>query len=192
MACRSDAAALIFIFLTAGSVAAASAEDAPSQTQPEQPIRSSIDRIAKEMQEERDAPCRKALEEGKPCFGALVEARAPEYSVKASLENFVAEERRRRQPRPSGSGVAIISFDPVCVGKSAVKAIKGKNDTYYLYWMRDQSGERPSLWEHPVDPATHPIAAGVSYELIAKFDGECEAIAAFRRAEREGRKAAQK
>ena len=29
------------------------------------------------------------------------------------------------------------TFDPTCVGKSVLKKLKGKNDAYYLYRVRD-------------------------------------------------------
>src|SRR5262245_29745917 len=177
--------------MAAGIVALARAEEPqprPTPTpqpspSPQQPIRSSIERIAKEMAEENETPCRKAKEEGKPCFPALVEAHRPEYSVKASLQDFVSEERQRWKSRP---GPGLLSFDPVCAGKSALKGLKGQNDTYYLYWMKDRSGERPSLRDKPVDPTVPPGPPDVTFELIGKFDGECAAVAAYRKAEREG------
>ncbi len=72
------------------------------------------------------------------------------------------------------------SFDPTCVGKSVLKSLKGKNDTYYLYRLRDVAGERVALYDRRLDSATFQGAL----ELLGRFDGECKALAAYRREDR--------
>jgi len=70
----------------------------------------------------------------------------------------------------------MFGFDPGCVGKSLLKHIKGKNDTYYLYRMRDVRGEHTALYDHRVDAATFQG----DLEFLGRFDGECQALAAYR------------
>ena len=72
-----------------------------------------------------------------------------------------------------------VTFDPGCVGKSVLKALKGKNDTYYLYRIRDTHGERVSLYDRKLEPKTFQG----DLELIGRFTGECDALAAYRREE---------
>src|SRR5262245_26204759 len=106
--------------------AAARADDPPPSASPspspapERPIATSVDRIAKEMQEERDAPCRKELEAGRPCFPVVVEAHTPEFSVKSGLQEWIEKQQHiyRGGAVPPTSGITI---DPGCQGRSAIK-----------------------------------------------------------------------
>src|SRR5258706_13812769 len=77
---------------------------------------------------------------------------------------------------PPGSG---LSFDPGCLVKGLMKSLKGKNDTYYLYRVRDTHGERVALYDRRLD------AENFQGELafLGKFEGECDALAAFRHEE---------
>jgi hypothetical protein len=49
--------------------------------------------------------------------------------------------------------------------------------------LKDRRGERPVLTERPLDPATYS-ALLIFTTSFGKFDGECEAVAAYRRIER--------
>jgi hypothetical protein len=84
------------------------------------------------------------------------------------------------RPGPVGPVSAGIGFDPVCVGKSLLKRIKGKNDTYYLYRVRDVHGERVALFDHRLEAASFQGAL----EYLGRFDGECDALSAYRREDR--------
>ena len=86
------------------------------------------------------------------------------------------------RPGPVGPLLRAGGFDPGCVGKSVLKRLKGRNDTYYLYRLRDVHGERIALYAHRVEAATFQGAL----EFLGRFEGECKALAAYRR---EGRKA---
>lgn len=159
------------------------------------PIAASVDPVVKRMEEERLEVCRRSKEQGVPCFPVSVEAAGPEYSVAESLKHlrFDGSPAPSRPPThrellasqpwpilPTAGG-----FDPVCAAKALVKSLKGKNAVYYLYRVRDRTGERPILTERPLDPKSFEGIAGFEYELVRKIEGECEAIAAYRRAERE-------
>jgi hypothetical protein len=61
------------------------------------------------------------------------------------------------------------------VGKSILKGLKGKNDTYYVYRIRDVHGERVALYDHRID-ATR-FQGDVA--LVGEFHGECAALAAY-------------
>jgi hypothetical protein len=87
------------------------------------------------------------------------------------------------RPGPAGPVVTFGSFDPTCGAKKVLKKLKGKADTYYLYRIEDASGVRPLLAQRPLDPARHPPTR---YVLVGRFEGECAAIAAYRRIERGG------
>ena len=90
--------------------------------------------------------------------------------------------REEMGPYRSGSTTPIagVTVDPVCIGKSALKHLKGKNDVYYLYRLRDVHGERVALYDHRLDASRFQGEVA----LLGRFDGECEAQAAFRREQR--------
>ncbi len=146
--------------------------------------------MVKEVEEEREAPCKKKLAEGMPCFPITTEVRGPRYSVRDSLRDLGKGKAPSRPPtvgelQPYLSGAITptspgIGFDPGCVGKSVLKALKGKNDAYFLYRVRDAHGERVALYDHRIEPGTFQG----DLEFLGKYEGECEALAAFRREER--------
>ncbi len=76
-----------------------------------------------------------------------------------------------------GPVIPLVKFDPGCVGKSVLKKLKGRNDTYYLYRLRDVHGVRVALYDRRVDATTFQG----DLEFLGKFDGECDALAAYRR-----------
>jgi hypothetical protein len=88
------------------------------------------------------------------------------------------------RPGPVGPVGNFFTVDPTCVAKSAIKKLKGRNDVYYLYRLEDRTGERPVLTDRPLDPAAYAALPEIHYELLGKFTGECEAVAAYRRIER--------
>jgi hypothetical protein len=155
-------------------------------------VTDSVERVVNRMEDAREDPCKKAAQEGKPCFPVTTTVRGEEFSVRKSLglpdpqkgktapggAPTVAEMAPYRPgPKtPPGSG---FSFDPGCMAKGILKSLKGKNDTYYLYRVRDTHGERVALYDRRLD------ATNFQGELafLGKFDGECDALAAFRHEE---------
>jgi hypothetical protein len=82
--------------------------------------------------------------------------------------------------RPGGKTVVGgVGFDPGCVVKGIVKNLKGKNDVYYLYRVRDVHGTRVAMYDHKVEPATFQG----DLEFLGRFEGECSALAAYRHEE---------
>ena len=80
-----------------------------------------------------------------------------------------------RPYRPgSTTPTAGVTVDPVCIGKSALKRLRGKNDVYYLYRVRDVHGERVVLYDHRLDASR--FQGDIAF--LGQFDGECEAQAA--------------
>jgi hypothetical protein len=76
-----------------------------------------------------------------------------------------------------------VGFDPVC----AARRLFGKHarTTFYLYRTWDEKGERPLLVEKPLDPEHLRANPAFRYALVGTYSGECEAIAAWRKALRE-------
>lgn len=165
------------------------ADGPPPTTLPPRPISSSIERVVDDILEQHEAPCSKAIAAGVPCFSSRTEIRGPRFSVRDSLRDYrppgatsptrrpAHDELGARRPGPTGLVVPLITVDPVCVVKSVLKSLKGKNDTYFLYRLRDVHGERVVLYDHRVDATTFQGAV----EFLGQFDGECDAIAAYRR-----------
>jgi hypothetical protein len=75
--------------------------------------------------------------------------------------------------------------DPVCAVKSLWKKLKGEGGPYYLYRTWDSGGDEPLLTDHELDPEDFASRPDFRYELVGKFDGECAAVAAWRKALRE-------
>jgi hypothetical protein len=139
------------------------------------------------------SPCQAAEREGVPCFPTRVETSRDRYSVAESLRHIaldgprpdgpptVPEMLSRSQWNAPGRGtVPFVAFDPVCGARSVAKWFKRKNDTYYVYRIVDAFGPRAAMYEKPIDPETYAHAPAVSYELIGKYNGECDALAAYR------------
>jgi len=176
--------------LVAVVLALATPSPSPSPTPlPPRPITSSVERVVERLQREREDPCRKALAEGRPCFPVETVIRGPEISVRDSLRDLgpASKESPNRPPTtaelaPYLSGamapfVPLVSFDPGCVGKSALKRLRGKNDRYFLYRVRDTRGQRIVLYDRRLDPT---YVQG-ELEFLGEFDGECDAVAAWNR-----------
>jgi hypothetical protein len=174
--------------------AAEPAEEPPPTTLPPRPIADSVERVVQKLEEARSAPCRTALQDEVPCFPVSLEVMGPRVSVRDSLRDLgpakkpspsrppTLEEMAPQRPGPVSLIAPFVTFDPGCVAKSALKQLKGRNDTYYLYRLRDVHGERVALYDHRLDAAAFQGTA----ELLGRFEGECEAVAAYRREDRQG------
>jgi len=168
---------------------AVGAEDPPPTTLPPHPIRDSIEKVVERLEQEREDPCRKTAAEGKPCFPVSTSVRGPQASVRESLGVLLPDTAPSPdrpptkdglapyRPGPVGTVIPLLKFDPGCVGKSVLKKLKGRNDTYYLYRLRDVHGVRVALYDRRVDATTFQG----DLEFLGKFDGECDALAAYRR-----------
>ncbi len=153
-------------------------EDPPPATLPPRPITGSIEKGVERPGKERADPCRKALADGRPCFPVSTSLRGPQASVRESLGVLAPGTVPR--PLPGAPVIPLLAFDPGCVGKSVLKKLKGKNDVYYLYRLRDSHGVRVALYDRRVDATTFQG----DLEFLGRFDGECNALAAYRQEER--------
>ena len=141
------------------------------------------------MEDAREDPCRQAAAAGRPCFPTETKVKGEEYSVRKSLGLPDPEEGKTAPGgaptvaemgpyRPGLKAIPIngFSFDPGCAGKRILKSLKGKNDTYYLYRIRDTQGDRVAMFDQKL------VAESFQGELafLGKFEGECAAIAAYR------------
>jgi hypothetical protein len=156
------------------------------------PISGSVDRVVGKMEEQKKDPCVEAREKGVPCFPVETTIKGEEVSVRESLRTYDPN----KDPRPPGGGpgvqdmkahrpgytpgtvpIPLVKFDPGCVGKSALKRLKGKNDVYYLYRMRDSQGTRVAMYDRRLEASTFQGELA----FLGKFDGECDARAAYLR-----------
>ena len=167
--------------------AAALAQDRPLPSPSPRPISESVEPVVERMEKERTDPCAKAKAEGRPCFPVTTTIKGPEYSVRRSLGIIGDKEKpapgtppttnEMKEYRPgTQTPIAGFSFDPGCMAKSILKSLKGKNDVYYLYVVRDTHGERAALYDRKLDPATFQGELA----FLGRFEGECDALAAYR------------
>jgi hypothetical protein len=177
--------AMVAVWAGLGLAVAGPAQD-PSPPPSATPIRDSVERVVARMEEQRTDPCLRAIEEGRPCFPVTTTISGPTYSVREGLREALAspappprDEMGPYRPGPKSTVVPLVSFDPGCLGKSIFKKLKGRNDTYYLYRLRDPLGERVELYDRRLEASTFQG----EIEQLGKFDGECDAIAAYRRAQ---------
>jgi hypothetical protein len=154
------------------------------------PISDSVDRVVNRLEDAREDPCRRPAAEGRPCFPVETRVKGEEYSVRKSLglpdldkgkpapgsAPTVAEMGPYR-PGLKAIPIPLVSFDPGCVAKCILKSLKGKNDSYYLDRVRDIQGERVALYDRRLEAETFQGELA----FLGKFDGECDAIAAYRR-----------
>jgi len=173
-------------------VSAASEGGPPPATLPPRPVSDSVDRVVARVLEEQKTPCQKATQEGVPCFPVVTEVSGPTISVRDILRDLGSEkgptpdrpptrdEMKPFRPGPAALVVPLFGFDPGCAAKAALKRLKGKNDTYYLYRVRNQLGEQVLMYDHSVESGHFQG----DVEFLGRIDGECEAVAAYRRAER--------
>jgi hypothetical protein len=142
------------------------------------------------MEDAREDPCKGAAQEGRPCFPVSTTVRGEEYSVRKSLG---LPDLEKSKPAPGGAPtvaemgpyrpgskavpIPLVKFDPGCLAKGLLKSLKGKNDTYYLYRIRDPQGERVALYDRKLEAETFQGELA----FLGKFDGECDALAAYHR-----------
>jgi hypothetical protein len=163
----------------------------PSPAPSRRPIRDSVDRVVDAVVLAHLKPCDRANRLGVPCFPVTVEQEGPRFSVAEALRRYrgvgspapgpptVAETQSQLPGAPlSASGG--VSFDPVCTAKKLFGKLSGK--TLYLYRTWDAQGEHPLLMDHPLDPKAYAANPDFRYEYLGKFDGECEAVPAWRKA----------
>jgi hypothetical protein len=152
------------------------------------PVSGSVEPVLDKLEEEERERCRKALEQGIPCFPVDVEPRPPDASVRELFGGWRPEkvpddpqpdEWKENRPLPAPF-IKLFSFDPGCAAKSVLRSLKGRNNTFYLYRMRDKHGVRAALSDRKVDAETFQG----DLEFLGKFDGECDAIAAYRKEDR--------
>lgn len=194
---RTLRAGLVAILLACGPLAAAqSPEDArptPEPTPaayPKRPIADSVEPVVERYLREHAQPCSRAEAERVPCFPVTVEAHGPTVSVAESLRKWKADTSAGAGAGPQtlspwGTPLGGVSFDPVCTGKSLLSKLKGRSDTFYLYRVFDQQGEHAVMRDRPLEPGGHAAVTAFGFEFLGKIDGECEAIAAWRKANRE-------
>ena len=141
------------------------------------------------IEKERADPCLRAREEGRPCFPVTTTRKGPDASVR---EEFLRPDPLPGKPapgaptrddlgpyrpgRPANTPLAQVTIDPGCVGRSLLKGLRGKNDTYHVYVIRDPRGERVAMYDRRLEAKTFQG----DLEYVGRFDGECEAIAAVK------------
>jgi hypothetical protein len=164
----------------------------PPTTQPaKKPILQAIDPAVEKWWIETREPCKKPINLGVPCFPVEIHAEGPTVSVRDSLWDLGGRAAPSKHSAPTLAEMAPmrpgsqtptigVSFDPVCAAKAALKAVKGRNNTYFLYRLHDTSGERVVMRDAKLDTTTYQGAA----EFLGEYHGECEAIAAFRHEDR--------
>jgi hypothetical protein len=163
----------------------------PRRSRP--PIRESAQRQIEAIIREHMDPCLAARGKGVPCFPVTIETEGPRFSVKEALRTYRPEPgpapgvptRAEIQKQMSGAPVSAsggASTDPTCAVKSLVRLFKGSPNTFFLYRTWNEKGEEePLLTDRRLDPGSYATPA-VRYEFVGEFKGECEAIAAWRRA----------
>jgi hypothetical protein len=155
------------------------------------PIADTVEKVIDRLEAERKDPCLKAARENVPCFPARTDEKGYDASVRESLGDVGPAKkptpdrpptREEMGPYRPGSDTPIVgvTVDPVCIGKSALKRLRGRNDVYYLYRVRDVHGERVLLYDHRLDASR--FQGDIAF--LGRFDGECEAHAAYRRERR--------
>jgi hypothetical protein len=179
----------LVLLMAALPAAAQSPTPSPSPVpSPPPSIAAAVDPAVQKFLEEHQDPCALANAKGVPCFPVSAEVRGKRYSVADDLARFGKDQHDTRSgspvaTSPYGTPVAGVSFDPVCTTKYVLRALKGRNNTYWIYRIFDSRGEQIVMRDREIDPNQPPGGGG--YELVEKVSGECGALAAFRKADRE-------
>jgi len=149
-----------------------------------------VDRVVNKIEDEKKDPCLAAKEKGVPCFPVITTIKGEEVSVRESLRTYdprkdahapggvpTVDDMKPYRPgyHPGTAPIPLVKFDPGCVGKSALKRLKGKNDVYYLYRVRDIHGVRVEMYDRRLEASTFQG----ELEFLGRFDGECDARAAY-------------
>jgi hypothetical protein len=187
------------VALASIGVVAAGQDPAPS-TRParaarRRPIHDSVERVVDAVVQAHLKPCTEAHRLGVPCFPVSVEEEGPRFSVADALRRYrgvgspapgvptVAEIQRQMSGRPLSEHLDFGSLDPVCTARKLFG--KKAGTTFHLYRTWDAQGEHPLLTDHPLDPKAYAANLDFHYESLGEFDGECEAVAAWRKALRQ-------
>jgi hypothetical protein len=150
-----------------------------------------VEPVLDKMEAER---CRRARELGIPCFPIDVEPPPPDASVREMFEEYRPGAKLPRRPAPPewsenrpmpAPFLELGHFDPGCALKNVVRAIKGQANTFYLYRMRDRYGLRVGLTDRKIEAASFQG----ELEFLGRFDGICDALAAYRKEDRKVREA---
>jgi hypothetical protein len=180
--------------------AMAMAQDPAPSTRParaarRRPIHDSVERVVDAVVEAHLKPCDRAFRLRVPCFPVSVEQEGPRFSVAEALRRYrgvgspapgvptVAEIQSQMAGQPLSDRLTFGSFDPVCTARKLFG--KKAGTTFHLYRTWDARGERPLLTDHPLDPKAYAANLDFHYEFLGEFDGECEAVAAWRKALRQ-------
>jgi hypothetical protein len=161
------------------------------------PIRLSIEDAVTEVMRSHERPCERSDRDGVPCFPVTVETEGPRFSVAEALRRYraiggkpapggpptTAEIQKQLSGAPTSTSGGY-TFDPGCALKSLVRMIGGGGNTFYLYRTQDQFGTRPLLTDRRLSRETLELHPEVR-ELVGEYFGECDAIAAWRKALRE-------
>lgn len=188
-----------FVLGCLGAAGLAPAQDAapsppPARTRRARPIHDSIDRVVDRVVEARLKPCAVARQQGVPCFPVSLEQEGPQFSVAEALRRYRGTGAPAPGPPTSAEMLGQLSgapqsasggvgFDPVCAVKSLFGKLSGT--TFWVYRTWDARGERPLLTDHELDPKAYAANTDFRYELVGKYSGTCEALAAWRKALRE-------
>jgi hypothetical protein len=176
--------------------APATASATASRRRSRQPIHDSAERQVEAIVRKYLDPCLAAHGKGVPCFPVTIESEGPRFSVREDLRTYHPEDgptpgvptRAEIQRQMSGAPLSAsggVSTDPACAAKSLMRLFKGRPNRFFLYRTWNEKGEEEALLtDHKLDPGSYATPA-VRYEFVGEFKGECEAIAAWRRALRE-------
>jgi hypothetical protein len=161
------------------------------------PIAEAVEKAVDEVMRRHYDPCSPAIARGVPCFPSSVDKEGPRYSVADALRKYRPDGRRaegapitatemlQHSSAAPASASGGVSTDPVCAAKSLIRRISGKG-RLYLYRLTDGHGTvRPVLTDRKIEPAVYASNPDARYEYLGDFAGECEAIAAWRKALRE-------
>jgi hypothetical protein len=132
-----------------------------------------VEQAAERVVDAHVQPCQAADREGVPCFPVSVEQEGPRFSVAEALRLY----------RGGGRVTPGVGLDPGCGAKKLFRKLKGK--VFYVYRTWDARGERPLLTDRPLDPKAYAANPAFRYALVGKYSGDCEALAAWRKALRE-------
>jgi hypothetical protein len=161
------------------------------------PMYEAVEKAVDEVMRRHYDPCAAAKARGLPCFPSSVDMAGPRYSVADAMRKYRPDGRRAEgapitaaEMRQHGGAAPLsdsggVSTDPVCTVKSLIRRISG-NGRLYLYRLSNGRGvERPVLTDRRIEPSVYASNPEARYEYLGEYSGECEAIAAWRKALRE-------
>jgi hypothetical protein len=180
-----------------GGAAAPAPAPKPAARRRRRPMYEAVEKAVDEVMRRHYDPCAAAKAMGLPCFPTGVDMAGPRYSVADAMRKYRPDGRRAEgapitaaELRQHGGGAPLsasggASMDPVCTVKSLIRRISG-NGKLYLYRLSDGRGvERPVLTDRKIEPSVYASNPEARYEYLGEYSGECEAVAAWRKALRE-------